>query len=294
MAVLVTSGTRVIGQGITGRAGTYHASRMMAYGTAIVAAVTPGKGGRRHLDMPVFNTVVDAIAATGATASIVFVPPAQAADAMIEAIEADLDVVVCVTERVPLLDMVRVKEALAGSKTRLIGPNSQGLLVPGVAQIGVMTTINARAGHIGIASRAASLTSEVVAQLSRLGIGQSATIGVGGDPIHGLSLADCVELFADDPGTHGLVLIGEIGGREEEDAAAAISRLGLQKPVAAYIAGRHAPTAQRMGHAGALVTATHGRVDQKADALRQAGVTIVEQVHAVGETLRSLMMGARA
>jgi succinyl-CoA synthetase alpha subunit len=289
MAILVHPGIRVIGQGITGRVGTYHVSRMIAYGTSVVAAVTPGKAGQRHLDMPVFGTVAEAAAATGATASLVFVPPSRTADAIIEAIEADLELVVCVTERVPLLDMVRVRERLTGRKTRLVGPNSQGILAPGLAKLGVMSTVSARAGNIGVASRSASLTSEVVAQLSACGLGQSTTVGVGGDPIHGVSLSDCVELFADDPATHGIVLIGEIGGCEEEKAAETIARLRLAKPVVAYIAGRHAPAAQRMGHAGAFITSSGGGVEQKLAALRQVGVVIADQAHAVGETMRQTM-----
>jgi succinyl-CoA synthetase alpha subunit len=229
MAILVGADSRVICQGMTGHAGSYHTQRMIAYGTKIVAGVTPGKGGRRALDLPVFNTVRDAKAATDANASILFVPPLNAAGAMIEAIEAELPLIVCVTERVPVLDMIRVRQALEGSKTRLIGPNSQGILAPGIAQLGVMTTVNARRGSIGIASRSASLTSEVVAQVTAAGLGQSTTVGVGGDPVHGVDLKTCLELFLDDPDTHGIVLIGEIGGTEEEEAAALAARLKPQK-----------------------------------------------------------------
>lgn len=289
MAILVGPDTRVIGQGLTGRAGTYHASRMIAYGTRFVANVTPGKAGQRHLDMPVLASVREAVTETGGNASLVFVPPAHAAAAMIESIEAEIPLVVCVTERIPLLDMVRVKEALAGSGTRLVGPNSQGILAPRICQLGVMTTVNARPGPIGIASRSASLTSEIVAQLSAAGLGQSTTVGVGGDPVHGVSMADCIELFAADPRTKGIILIGEIGGAEEEAAAERIAALNLDKPVVAYVAGRHAPAERRMGHAGAFIGARSGGWQSKVEALRRAGVIIAEEPHRVGRTMHDVM-----
>ncbi len=285
MAVLVGPETRVICQGLTGRAATYHCARMTAYGTRLVAGVTPGKGGRRHLDVPVFDTVSAAMGASGANASLVFVPPVNAAKAMIECIEAEMPLVVCVTERVPLLDMIRVREALDGSRTRLIGPNSQGVLAPGIAQLGVMTTVNARPGRIGVASRSASLTSEVVAQLTAVGLGQSTTIGVGGDPVHGLSLADCVDLFAADPSTDGIVVIGEIGGTEEEEAAERLVALRLAKPVVALIAGRNAPREKRMGHAGAFMSGRGGSAIEKAEKLERAGAVLAPAAHLVGETM---------
>jgi succinyl-CoA synthetase alpha subunit len=266
---------------------------MVAYGTRLVAGVTPGKGGRRHLDVPVFDRVADAMSATGANASLVFVPPTNAARAMIECIEAEVPLVVCVTERVPLMDMLRVREALDRSATRLVGPNSQGVLSPGVAQLGVMTTVSARRGRIGIASRSASLTSEIVAQLTAAGLGQSTTIGVGGDPIHGVSLADCVQLFADDPDTDGVVLIGEIGGAEEEEAAAVVARLGLRKPIVALIAGRNAPRERRMGHAGAFMSARAGSAVEKIEKLEKAGVIVAASAHLVGETMRRALEGKR-
>lgn len=291
MAVLAKRATRVICQGLTGRAATYHIGRMVAYGMRLVGGVTPGKGGQRHLDVPVFDTVAEAIAETGATASLVFVPPANAADAMIEAIDAGVELVVCVTERVPVMDMVRVRQRLAGSRTRLVGPNSQGILVPGETQLGVMTTINARRGPVGIASRSASLTSEVVAQTTAAGLGQSTTIGVGGDPVHGLGLADCARLFLDDPATEGIILIGEIGGSDEEEAAALIRQLKPDKPIVALVVGRNAPQQQRMGHAGALAAGQTGGAEAKIEALREAGVTIAPRADLVGMTMRQVLVG---
>ena len=291
MAILVGPETRVMCQGMTGRAGTYHVGRMMAYGTKVVCGVTPGKGGRTHLDVPVFDTVADAAAATGANASLVFVPPAQAASAMIEAIEANIPLVVCVTERVPVLDMIRVRQALAGSQTKLVGANSQGVLAPGLAQLGVMTTINARRGGIGIASRSASLTSEIVAQTTEAGLGQSTTVGVGGDPVHGVSLAECVRLFLEDRQTEGIILIGEIGGSEEEEAAELIERVKPDKPIVALVAGRYAPPERRMGHAGALSAAGRGDAEHKIEALKNAGVTIAPRADLVGQTMWRALMG---
>ncbi len=291
MAILVGPETRVVCQGMTGRAGTFHAARMLSYGTRLVAGVTPGKGGRTHLDLPVYDRMADAVRETGADASIVFVPPTGAAAAILEAIEAGVGLVVCVTERVPVLDVVRVRQALEGSRTRLVGPNTQGILVPGVTQIGVMSTIDARPGRIGIVSRSASLTSEIVLQTTRQGLGQSTTIGVGGDPIHGIGLKDCVELFIDDPGTDGIVVVGEIGGDEEEEVAALVKRVRPSKPVVAYIAGRHAPPERRMGHAGAFTSGTDGGAAHKIAVLRGAGVRIVNDASRVGETIRRALAG---
>jgi len=278
---------------MTGRAATFHVRRMLNYGTRIVGGMTPGKGGRRHLDLPVFDTVAEAVAATGANASLVFVPPDRAAAAMIEAIRAGIALVVCVTERVPLIDMVRVRQALDGSRTRLVGPNSQGVLAPGVAQLGVMATTSARKGGIGIASRSASLTSEIVAQITRAGLGQSATVGVGGDPVHGLTLAQCVELFDADNETEGMVLIGEIGGSDEEQAAEAITRLRPRKPIVALVAGRHAPRLRRMGHAGAFTSERAGSAHSKIEVLLAAGVLIAPNAHNVGELMREALRSAR-
>ncbi len=289
MAICVGAKTRVICQGMTGHAGTYHTQRMIAYGTKIVAGVTPGKGGRKALDLPLFDTVREAKAATEANASIIFVPPANAGSAMIEAIEAEIPFVVCVTERVPVLDMIRVRQALEGSKTQLVGPNSQGLLAPGIAQLGVMTTVNTRRGSIGVASRSASLTSEVVAQITEAGLGQSTTVGVGGDPVHGIDLKTCLDLFLDDPETQGIVLIGEIGGTEEEEAAELVARLKPQKPIVALVVGRHAPRERRMGHAGAFMAGSAGSAESKIAALKAAGIHIVPNASAVGETMRQAL-----
>ncbi len=292
MAILVGRETRAICQGMTGRAATFHVRRMLNYGTRIVGGVTPSKGGGRHLDLPVFDTVAEAVTATGANASLVFVPPDRAAAAMIEAIRAGVPLVVCVTERVPFLDMVRVRQALDGSRTRLVGPNSQGVLAPGVAQLGVMATTSARKGGIGIASRSASLTSEIVAQVTRAGLGQSTTVGVGGDPVHGLTLAQCVELFDKDDETEGLILIGEIGGSDEEQAAETILRQRPKKPIVALVAGRHAPRLRRMGHAGAFTSERTGSAHHKIEALRQAGVLIAPNAHNVGELMREALRRA--
>jgi succinyl-CoA synthetase alpha subunit len=276
MAILVSSNTRAICQGLTGHAGSYHTQRMIAYGTKIVAGVTPGKGGSKALDLPVFDTVRDAKAATDANASILFVPPLNVASAMIEAIEAEIPLLVCVTERVPVLDMIRVRQALEGSRTRLVGPNSQGILAPGIAQLGVMTTVDARRGGIGIASRSASLTSEIVAQVTA----------------DGIDLKTCLQLFLDDPETRGIVLIGEIGGTEEEQAAALIARLRPRKPVVALVVGRQAPRERRMGHAGAFMAGDLGSVESKVAALKAAGVHIAPNASAVGETMRQALAEA--
>ena len=289
MAILVDASTRLMCQGLTGRAATYHVARMIAYGTKVVGGVTPGKGGSTHLDLPVFDTVAAAMAATGANASMLFVPPEHAAKAMIEAIEAGIGLIVAVTERVPVIDLVRVRQALKGSKTRLVGPNSQGILSPGLAQAGVMTTVNAKAGVIGIASRSATLTSEVVAQTTALGLGQSTTVGVGGDPVHGLSLKDCVALFLDDPQTKGIVVIGEIGGTEEEEVAEFVHALRPSKPIVALIAGRHAPPERRMGHAGAFSSDAGGAAAPKIAALKRAGVEIAPNAARVGETMAAAL-----
>lgn len=290
MAILVTPETKVMCQGLTGRAATFHCARMLSYGTKLVAGVVPGKGGRMHLDLPVYNKVAEARDATGASASLVFVPPAQAAAAMIEGIEAELDLLVCVTERIPVLDMVRVRQALDGSKTKLVGPNSQGILAPGIGQLGVMATVDARRGGIGIASRSASLTSEVVLQTTRAGLGQSTTIGVGGDPVHGLTLRDAVALFLDDTETNGVIVIGEIGGSDEEEVAELIAARKPSKPVVALIAGRHAPPERRMGHAGALATHGAGSAVDKIKALEQAGVLVARDASRVGAAMREALM----
>lgn len=289
MAILITPETKVLCQGMTGRTATFHCGRMQSYGTNLVAGVTPGKGGIRHLDLPVFSTVAEAVAETGADASILFVPPQNAAAAIIEAIEAGVGLLVCVTERVPVLDMVRVRQALDNSDTVLVGPNSQGVLAPGVGQLGVMSTVDAKPGRIGIVSRSASLTSEIVAQTTQAGLGQSTTVGVGGDPVHGMSLADCVRRFVEDPGTEGIVVVGEIGGTEEEEVARLVAETKPQKPIVALVAGRHAPPERRMGHAGALATGGTGSAQGKIDVLSEAGVIIAPHAGSIGETMRAAL-----
>ena len=289
MTILVDQNTKVLCQGMTGWAGTYHTNRMIQYGTNIVAGVTPGKGGKSHIDVPVFNTVTEAMAATGANASCVFVPPPNAAAAIIEDIEAEMPLVVVVTERISALDMVRVREALKGSKTRMVGPNSQGVLAPDVCQIGVMATDRARRGSIGVVSRSASLTSEVVAQLTAAGLGQSTTIGIGGDAVHGMGFAECLGLFFADPQTDAVVMIGEIGGNEEQEAARYLRESGLIKPVVALIAGQYAPPQRRMGHAGTLTLLGRGDAGNKIADLEAAGVMIAPSAHLIGATMRDVL-----
>jgi succinyl-CoA synthetase alpha subunit len=291
MSVLVGGDTRVLVQGLTGRAGTFYADLAMRYGSSYVAGVRPGKGGRSHLGLPLFDTVRDAMRETGANASLVMVPPHGAAAALIEAVEAEVPLLVCVTERVPVLDMLRVKAALRGSRTELVGPNSQGVLAPGICKIGVMSTADAKPGPIGIVSRSASLTSEVVAQCSAAGLGQSTTIGIGGDPVHGLGFRRCLELFRDDPVTEGVILIGEIGGAEEEDAADLLQAGGCPKPVVALIAGRHAPRERRMGHAGTLATLGGGSAEAKMKRLGAAGAVMVKNADAVAGAMRQALAG---
>lgn len=292
MSILINSDTKVLCQGITGHAATFHMSRAIAYGTRLVGGVRPGKGGKVHLDVPVFDTVRAAREETGADASIIFVPAMQAAAAMIEAIEAEVPLVVCVTERMPVLDMVRVRHALRGSETRLVGPNSQGILTPGQCKLGVMATVNERPGRIGIVSRSASLTSEIVAQTSAAGLGQSTTVGIGGDPVHGMGFTDCLELFFKDDGTDAVVLIGEIGGVEEEQAAAWLKENGCTKPVFALVVGRHAPETRRMGHAGTLRALGGGSAASKCEALRSAGAHIIDDAASVAQSLSSVLGGA--
>ncbi len=291
MAVLIDSETKVICQGLTGAQASYHMERAIAYGTNVVGGVVPGKGGQKHLGLPVYDSVAAAREATGATASAVFVPPKNAAAAMLEAIEAELPVVVCVTERVPVLDMVRVKRALEGSSTRLVGPNSQGIITPGACKIGVMPAHLDRPGRIGIASRSASLASEVVEQTTAERLGQTTSIGIGGDPVHGMGFVDCLQLFLADPATEGIILVGEIGGTAEEEAAAFLQAEKPKKPVVAYVAGLHAPSERRMGHAGTVdVFGSGGRAADKIEALRAAGVSIAPSVATVGATMRQALV----
>jgi succinyl-CoA synthetase alpha subunit len=285
MAILVDQETRLLVQGMTGRAGTFYTDLAMDYGTKVVAGVRPGKGGRRHLGVPIFDRVAEAVRETGANASLIFVPATEARAAMLEAIEAEVPLAVCVTERVPILDMVVVREALAGSPTQLVGPNSQGVLSPGKCKVGVMSTGDARPGPIGIVSRSASLTSEIVAQISAAGLGQSTTVGIGADPLHGIGFVDCLRQFLADEETQGIVLIGEIGGAEEEATAEFLSREKPAKPIVALVAGRHAPQLRRMGHAGAFTDAGRGQAQAKIEALRAAGTWIAEDADRVAETM---------
>lgn len=289
MGILVDENTRVIVQGMTGRSGTFYTDQAMRYGSTYVGGVRPGRGGTKHLGLPMFHSVAEAKAETGADASLVIVPAPNAADAIIEAAEAGIGTVVCVTERVPQHDMRRVKAALAGTDTVLIGPNSQGILTPGGCKIGVMPTRDAQPGVVGIASRSASLTSEVLAQCSAAGLGQSTTVGIGGDVLHGLGFVGCLERFRDDPQTEAVVLIGEIGGREEEAAAAYLRDTDYGKPVVALVVGRHAPLGRRMGHAGTLSVLGAGSAAEKTDLLRAAGALIAADASAVVSTVKKAL-----
>ncbi|HEY4878911.1 MAG TPA: succinate--CoA ligase subunit alpha [Candidatus Acidoferrales bacterium] len=288
MSVLVDSGTRLIVQGITGREGSFHAQQMLDYGTKVVAGVTPGKGGTKHLGVPVLNTVADAVKATHANASVIFVPPPFAADAILEAMAAQLPLVICITEGVPTLDMVRVAAALKNSKTRLIGPNCPGIISPGKCKIGIMPASIHKRGNVGVVSRSGTLTYEAVDQLTRLGIGQSTCIGIGGDPIIGTSFLDAIRMFNEDPDTHAIVMIGEIGGNAEETAAEYIKK-HVKKPVVGFICGQTAPPGRRMGHAGAIISGGQGTAVEKYKAMRAAGIHTVQSPADIGSTLASVL-----
>jgi succinyl-CoA synthetase alpha subunit len=290
MAILVDQSTRLMVQGMTGRAGTFYTDLAIDYGTNVVAGVRPGKGGSRHLAKPIFNDVAEAVRETGANASLIFVPAADAANAIIATIEAGVPLVVCVTERVPTLDMVRVRHALRDSATKLVGPNSQGILSPGKCKVGVMSTANARPGTVGIVSRSASLTSEIVAQTSAAGLGQSTTIGIGADPLHGVGFVDCLRLFMADGETEAVILIGEIGGNEEEMVADYLASEKPGKPVVALVAGRHAPAERRMGHAGAFTAFGQSDAAAKIAALNSAGAHIANSADDVAATMRRVLL----
>jgi succinyl-CoA synthetase alpha subunit len=290
MSVLVDRNTRLLVQGITGKTGMFHAEQSLAYGTAVVAGVTPGKGGEKVLGgkVPVFDTVASAVKETGANASVIFVPPPLAADAILEAADAGIALAVCITEGIPVADMVAVKRALQGSKTRLIGPNCPGIITPDQCRIGIMPGYIHRPGKIGVVSRSGTLTYEAVHQLTTLGLGQTTAIGIGGDPVNGTNFVDCLELFNADPATEGIVMIGEIGGNAEEDGAAYI-KAHVRKPVVGFIAGTTAPPGKRMGHAGAIISGGKGTASAKLAALREAGVHIADTPSDIGETMRKAM-----